>query len=53
LASGKEEESAVQVKRYERTYQLILNERFIEPFELAEPKGVFEVYSKVRLIKQL
>jgi hypothetical protein len=34
-------------------YQLLNENEFIETFELAEPKGVFEVYSKVRLIRQL
>jgi hypothetical protein len=34
------------------SYQLLNENEFIESFELAEPKGSFEVYSKVKLIRQ-
>jgi hypothetical protein len=34
------------------SYQLLNDNEFIETFELAEPNGAFEVYSKVKLIKQ-
>jgi hypothetical protein len=34
------------------TYQLISTNEFIETFELAEPGKAFEVYSKVRLMRQ-
>jgi hypothetical protein len=33
------------------SYQLLNDNEFIETFELAEPNGAFEVYSKVKLIK--
>jgi hypothetical protein len=39
--------------RARERYQLLNDNEFIETFELAEPNGVFEVYSKVKLIKQL
>jgi hypothetical protein len=39
--------------RARESYQLLNDTVFIETFELAEPNGVFEVYSKVKLIKQL
>ena len=34
------------------SYQLLNENEFIETFELAEPGGTFEVYSKVKLIRQ-
>jgi hypothetical protein len=34
------------------SYQLLNENEFIETFELAEPGGKFEVYSKVKLIRQ-
>jgi hypothetical protein len=34
------------------SYQLLNENEFIESFELAEPEGSFEVYSKVKLIRQ-
>jgi hypothetical protein len=36
----------------QESYQLLNENEFIETFELAEPNGIFEVYSKVKLIRQ-
>lgn len=38
--------------RAKETYQLVNENEFVETFELAEPNGNFEVYSKVNLKRQ-